>query len=109
MNARVELHLRVRVREGMRREFLQFLREAAPFYESPGGIRVSLLREASDPNRFIELVAYASEADYQRDQIRADTDPEMLRHLDRWRSLLAEPPVVEVYRPAQFRGEGSDG
>jgi quinol monooxygenase YgiN len=95
---RIDLHLRVRVAPGRRDEFLAFLREAIPYYESPGGIEIRLLQDKADDHRFIELVLYENEQAYDRDQQRVASDPIMNRYLNRWRSLLAEPPQVEVYR-----------
>ncbi|MBL8763804.1 MAG: antibiotic biosynthesis monooxygenase [Phycisphaerae bacterium] len=95
---RIDLHLRCRVAAGKREEFLAFLREAIPFYESPGGITVRLLEDMSDDHRFIELVLYDDQAAYERDQQRVAGDPTMKAYLARWRGLLTEPPVVEVYR-----------
>lgn len=99
---RVDLHLRVRVKPGMRGAFLAFLREATPFYEAPGGIEVRLLQDMQDDHRFIELVLYEDEAAYARDQERVKSDPEMHVWLARWRALLVEPPAVEVYRLTSF-------
>lgn len=99
---RIDLHLRLRVKPGMRDAFLAFLREATPFYESPGGIEIRLLQDLHDDHRFIELVLYADEAAYQRDQERVAHDPTMKAYLARWRELLAEPPVVETYRLTAF-------
>lgn len=95
---RVDLHLRIRVAPGRRAEFLAFLAQAIPTYQSPGGITIRLLEDLHDDHRFIELVLYDDLAAYQRDQQRVATDPAMQALLARWRSLLAEPPVVEVYR-----------
>lgn len=95
---RIDLHLRIRVAEGRRADFLRFLESAIPVYESPGGITVRLLQDHSDDHRFIELVLYESEAVYRQDQERIATDPRVTRLLEEWRSLLAAPPVVEVYR-----------
>ncbi len=96
--APIRLHLRCRVVQGQRQEFLNFLREAIPFYESPGGIKVHLLEDQNDDHRFIELVRYESESAYEIDQTRVANDPVMGAYLTRWRKLLAEPPAVEVYR-----------
>lgn len=104
MSTRIDLHLRIRIRPGRREAFLAFLREAIPFYESgggheqPGAIQVRLLEDPADDHRFIELVLYTDQAAFDRDQERVKNDPEMARWLARWRELLAEPPVVEVYR-----------
>ena len=75
-----------------------FLREAIPFYESPGGIRVRLLADTGAPDRFVEIIEYASEHAYLEDEGRLKSDPTMARYLARWRALLAEPPIVEIYR-----------
>ncbi|MBL8747229.1 MAG: hypothetical protein JNK58_12850 [Phycisphaerae bacterium] len=80
-------------------DFFAFLREAIPYYESPGGITVRLLRNVNHDHRFIEIVTYSDRAAYLRDQERVEHDPTMLQYLRRWRELLAEPPVVEVYEP----------
>lgn len=97
-SGRFELHLRVRVKPGRRVEFFAFLREAIPFYESPGGIAIGLLGDLTDDHRFIEVVRYDDHAAYERDQKRVESDPDMRELLARWRELLAEPPAVEVYR-----------
>ena len=81
-----------------------FLREATPFYESPGGIEVRLLQDVNDPDRFIELVLYDDEATYMRDQHRVEHDPTMRQFLARWRDLLAEPPVAVVDKVVDKRG-----
>ncbi|MBL8760229.1 MAG: hypothetical protein JNL50_02920 [Phycisphaerae bacterium] len=94
----IDLHLRIRLAPAQREPFFAFLREAIPFYERPGGIRVELLADAADDHRFIEVVHYATELDYQRDQARVANDPTMKEILERWRAFLAEPPIVETYQ-----------
>ena len=98
--ATVWLQLRIRVATERQAEFRSFLREAIPFYEAPGGIRVRLLSKDTEPEHFIEQVEYVDERSYQQDDERTRSDPAMAQFLARWRSLLAEPPVVEVYREA---------
>ncbi|MGA2805272.1 MAG: hypothetical protein ABSF89_12925 [Acidimicrobiales bacterium] len=98
--ATVCLHLRIRVATERQSEFRSFLREAIPFYEAPGGIRVRLLSKDTEPERFIEQIEYVDERTYQEDDERTRSDPTMAQFLAQWRSLLAEPPVVEIYREA---------
>jgi quinol monooxygenase YgiN len=107
--AAIELHLRITVAPGRRGEFLAFLARATPFYEQPGGIRIRLLQDAADDHRFIEVVEYDSPRVYQRDQERVASDPTMKSYLDTWRSLLAGPPAVEVYRLIPARPPASTG
>ena len=93
----IELHLRIRVKEENRDAFLAFLCKAIPYYESPGGIRVRLIRDRADPERYIEIVEYDSNDKFELDEHRIAHDPQMRALLDRWRALLAGPPEVEVY------------
>jgi quinol monooxygenase YgiN len=96
----IELHLRGRVAPGRRADLVEFLREAIPFYERPGGIRVRLMWDVADSDRFIEVVEYADQRSHDIDQARVADDPEMGDYLRRWRDLLIEPPQVETYRHA---------
>lgn len=89
--------LRGRVQPGRREDLVEFLREAVPCYERPGGIRTRLLRDVADPDAFVEVVEYADRATCERDQERVESDPEMLGLLERWHGLLAAPPAVETY------------
>jgi len=97
----LSVHLRIRVTKDRQAEFREFLAEATPFYEAPGGIRIRLLADEVDPERFIEVVEYVDEGTYRQDDERVRSDPVMGQFLARWRLLLAEPPVVEIYRESQ--------
>ena len=94
----IELHLRGRAAAGRRGELVAFLAEAIPFYETPGGIRVRLLWDVTDEDRFIEVIEYADTAVHDRDQQRVEHDPQMREYLRRWRALLDGPPEVVTYR-----------
>ena len=105
----IELHLRGRATPGRRSELVEFLREAIPFYEAPGGIHVRVLWDLADQDRFVEVVEYIDRETYDRDQARVEHDATMQAYLRRWRSLLAEPPHVCGYevdtpRPDAERG-----
>jgi hypothetical protein len=70
----VSVHLRIRVTPGQNDELRVLLREAISFYESPGGIRVRLLGDTSAPDRFIEVIDYASEHAHSEDEERVKSD-----------------------------------
>jgi quinol monooxygenase YgiN len=93
----ISLHLRIKVKPEQREALLAFLCEARPFYEQPGGITMRLLENRSDPNAFIEVFEYESVAAYEADDRRVREDPQQRAYIERWRSLLDGPPVVEVY------------
>ena len=95
---RVVLDLEISVAEPRLADLLAFLRRAVPFYEQPGGIRVTLLRDDQRPGRYIERVEYVDEAAFAFDQRRIAEVEQMKALLAEWRGLLQEPPVVRVYR-----------
>ncbi len=91
------VHLRIKVDPVNREAFFTFLREAIPFYERDGETRMSLIEDANEPNTFIEVVEYLTEAAFVRGEEAVRNDAETLEYLARWRALLAGPPVVEEY------------
>ncbi|MEK7867317.1 MAG: GNAT family N-acetyltransferase [Planctomycetota bacterium] len=80
-----------RVAPEKREGLLAFLRDAFPFYERHGGTRMALYESLLDPGLFLELVAYASKADYDADAERVERDPETRAKLAEWRTHLAGP------------------
>jgi quinol monooxygenase YgiN len=93
----IAVHLRIRTTDDKREFLLEFLRQARPFYEQPGGIRMRLLQDAEDENIFIEVFEYATIEAYETDEQRVANDPKMKAFLTMWRSLLDGPPKVEVF------------
>lgn len=100
MNGKIELHLRVRVKPENRAAFEEFLREAIPVYERPGGIRVRVVQALHDHTELIEIVEYADRRTYEEDQQRVENDAEQTALLARWRQLLDGPPKVEFWGDA---------
>lgn len=96
--AAVVLHLHIRVKEAQRPALLDYVREAFPVFEAPGGCKGVLYQDASDPERYDEVFYYASEESYQAGERAIQEDPEQVRLLTRWRALLEGPPVVQVVR-----------
>jgi hypothetical protein len=94
----VILHLHIVPAAGRRDDLLAFLRRARPYYESPGGIRMRLLESQDGPDALIEVVEYDTVSDYEEDDERVKNDVQTKELLEEWRSLLAGPPRVEVYR-----------
>ena len=99
----IELHLRGRVAAGRRADLVRLLAEAIPFYERPGGIRVRVLWDLANPDRFVEIIEYADQDSHDRDQLRVEPDPEMIAYLHRWRDLLAGPRRSQCRETAVVR------
>lgn len=91
--------LAYRVPLNRRNELIQFLHDAVPFYEKPGGTRIALYESIDEPGFFLELVAYAGEAEYEADQVRVEHDPEMKNVLEKWHQFIDGPLEVRCMRP----------
>jgi hypothetical protein len=74
-----------------------FFKRAIPFYESPGSIRIRVLRHTLNPCQFIEVVEYGSMEAFQQDQHRVGHDTEMQGYLQEWHSLLSGEVNVDEY------------
>ena len=94
----VTILLSGRVLPGRWDDVVAYATEAFDVYEAPGGIRMRLLRDDADGDRFVEVVEYADEVAYEQDQRRIEQDPQVLRLLTRWHALLDGPPRVQVLR-----------
>jgi quinol monooxygenase YgiN len=93
-----------RVAPEKRAALLEFLQRNFPFYERPGGIRMALYESVDDPQQILELVAYADEASYARDQERVEKDPEMRTALAQWRAYVDGAVEVRRLKPLAFPG-----
>jgi hypothetical protein len=78
-----------------RREFLEFLAEAFPFYEAPGGIRMSLFESADEPGLFHEVASYETIQAYASDQMRVEKDQAMKAMLASFRTYVSGPLDVK--------------
>ena len=87
-----------------REELLAMLTDAFPFYERPGGMRMGLYESRDEPGVFLEVAAYASEADHSADEKRLET-PEYKEVLGRWHALIEGELQVMRLRPVELRGE----
>ena len=106
LNGVIELHLRGQAAPGRRGDLVAFLRQAIPFYEEPGGIRVRVMWDVNNSDRFIEVMEYADQQTHDLDQARVAGDAEMQDYLRRWRALLVSPPEVETYWIDPIRKDG---
>lgn len=104
------LLLHIRTRRGRQEELVRFLREAVPFYEQPGGIRIRLLQNLADPDKFIEIAEYENYQAYSEDQNRVRTDATMKTFLSGWHSLIEDSVATDAFldRTAAIHQGGYD-
>lgn len=97
-DARVVLHLRIRLLPGRQAAFAAYVAEAFPVFEAAGGCKGAVYAVDGEPDAFDEVFYYASEAAYAAGEHAIRHDKAQVALLERWRALLAEPPRVEVHR-----------
>ncbi|HET7541449.1 MAG TPA: antibiotic biosynthesis monooxygenase [Polyangiaceae bacterium] len=95
---RTELHIAFRALPGKSLDVQAILQDNQPYYEAPGGISIELLQATDDQDLFLEVVRYVDQPTYEADQVRVASDPEFLKRLERWHSVLAGAPEIRVYR-----------
>lgn len=88
-----------RVKPEQRERLLAFLRDAFPFYERGGGVRMGLWESADEPGLLFELVAYGNAADFAAGEAEVAHDPATQAKLKEWRSLFDGGLEVRRYQP----------
>jgi quinol monooxygenase YgiN len=94
----VILHLRIRVKAANREAFMAYVQVAFPVFEAQGGCKGAIYVDASDPERYDEVFYYDSEESYQAGERAIRENPEQVMLLERWRTLLEGPPLVQICR-----------
>lgn len=99
----VVLVLDGRVPVGGQMALEEFLAEAVPYYQEPGGIHVQLHWERDDVCCFREIIEYESVQGFEADDERTRSDPRMREYLARWRRLVDGDALMTVWNPVEFR------
>ena len=70
------------------------LKAAAPFYQMFGKAEVRLLQNVDDPAKFVQIIDYDANEDWELSRQRIASDPRMLVYLQTWRNMF--PGVLEI-------------
>lgn len=93
----VVLMLHITTPPGGRDHLIDFLRQALPYYQEPGGIRVRLLSSIDQPEEYIEMIEYQTREGYLCDQQRVTQDVKMKGYLNQWYTLLEGRVIAKPY------------
>jgi hypothetical protein len=70
------------------------IKAAAPFYQMFGKAEVRLLQNVDDPAKFVQIIDYDANEDWELSRQRIASDPRMLVYLQTWRNMF--PGVLEI-------------
>ena len=88
------LHLRFTLPTGDSGQFAAMIKAAAPMYQIFGNAKVRLLQNVDDPAKFVQIIDYDANEDWELSRQRMASDPRMLVYLQTWRNMF--PGVLEI-------------
>ena len=74
------------------------IKAAAPFYQMFGNAQVRLLQNVDDPAKFVQVIEYEAQEDWELNRQKIAGDVRMQTYLQAWRAMLPGAPEIDVYQ-----------
>ena len=74
------------------------LKAAAPFYQMFGKAEVRLLQNVDDPAKFVQIIDYVANEDWELNRQRIASDPRLQGFIQAWRAMLPGAVEVDVFQ-----------
>ncbi len=74
------------------------IKAAAPFYQMFGKADVRLLQNVDDPAKFVQIIDYDANEDWELNRQRIASDPRMQVYLQTWRSMFPGGLEIDVFQ-----------
>jgi hypothetical protein len=74
------------------------IRAAAPFYQMFGKAEVRLLQNVDDPARFVQIIEYEADEEWELSRQRIASDARMQVYLQTWRTMFPGALEIDVYQ-----------
>jgi uncharacterized protein YbaA (DUF1428 family) len=74
------------------------VKAAAPFYQMFGKAEVRLLQNVDDPARFIQVIEYEAQEDWELNRQKMASDARMQAYLQTWRTMFPGVLEIDVYQ-----------
>ena len=74
------------------------IKAAAPFYQMFGKAEVRLLQNVDDPAKFVQIIDYDANEDWELNRQRLASDPRMQVYLQTWRTMFPGALEIDVYQ-----------
>jgi hypothetical protein len=93
------LQLRFTMPSGDSAQLVAMIKAAAPFYQMFGGnAQVRLLRNVDDPAKFVQIIDYVANEDWELNRQRIASDPRMQVYLQTWRTMFPGALEIDVFQ-----------
>jgi hypothetical protein len=74
------------------------IKAAAPFYQMFGKAEVRLLQNVDDPAKYVQIIDYVANEDWELSRQRIAGDPRMQVYLQTWRSMFPGALEIDVFQ-----------
>ena len=92
------LHLRFTLPSADPGQMIAMIKAAAPFYQIFGKAEVRLLQNVDDPAKFIQVIEYEADEDWELNRQRIASDARMQAYLQTWRTMYPGALEIDVYQ-----------
>jgi hypothetical protein len=79
-------------------QLVAMIKAAAPFYQIFGNAEVRLLQNVDDPAKFVQLIEYEANEDWELSRQRIAGDTRMQVYLQTWRTMFPGALEIDVYQ-----------
>src|ERR1700689_2251472 len=92
------LQMRFTLPSGDSSHLVAMIKAAAPFYQMFGNAQVRLLQNVDDPAKFIQIIEYEADQEWELNRQRIAGDMRMQTYLQAWRAMLPGAPDIDVFQ-----------
>jgi hypothetical protein len=93
------LQLRFTLPTGDSGRLAAMIKAAAPFYQMFGGnAQVRLLQNVDDPAKFVQIIDYDADEEWELSRQRIASDPRMQVYLQTWRNMFPGALEIDVFQ-----------
>jgi hypothetical protein len=92
------LQLRFTLPTGDSGRLAAMIKAAAPFYQMFGKAEVRLLQNVDDPAKYVQIIDYTADEDWELSRQRIASDPRMQAYLQTWRSMFPGALEIDVFQ-----------
>jgi hypothetical protein len=92
------LHLRFTMAGADPEHLAAMMRASAPFYQAFGNAQLTLLRNADDPSKFIQVIEYETPESFELNRQSIASDPRFQTYLQAWRAMLPGGVEIDVFQ-----------
>ena len=79
-------------------QLIAMIKAAAPFYQMFGKADVRLLQNVDDPAKFIQIIDYEAQEDWELNRQRIASDARMQAYLQTWRVMFPGALEIDVFQ-----------